>query len=283
MCLIAFAWQAHPRWQLVLAGNRDEFHDRPSAPAGWWPDAPAVFGGRDLEAGGSWLALDRRGRLAAVTNFREPLRPRGPRSRGELVAGFVGSDQALAYCASEIVDQQAQWSGFNLLMFDLAPGGAGDAGRGPASRARYLSNRLAMPQTDGLAIEPGIHGLSNHLLDTDWPKVRTLRERLADALTGAALEADLFAALADDGVPADAVLPDTGVGQERERMLAPAMIRANGYGTRASTLILVGYDGQVEFVERSWAAQRREPVRESRASFSLLGNGDPGVNRSWRS
>jgi uncharacterized protein with NRDE domain len=261
MCLIGFAWLAHPRWKLVLAGNRDEFHDRPAAPAGWWPDLPQVFGGRDLQAGGSWLALDRRGRLAVVTNFREPGASPGPRSRGELVAGFVGGQDSLQDCAASIGARREQWSGFNLLMFDLA--GPGTA------QARYLSNRAPALQSDGDAIAPGVHGLSNHLLDSNWPKVRLLRERLSAALQASALEADVFAALADDGIPDETTLPDTGIGLERERMLAPAMIRANGYGTRASTLVLVGHDGEVDFVERSWVPQRREPARESRARFRL--------------
>lgn len=262
MCLIGFAWQAHPRWRLVLVGNRDEFHDRPAAPAGWWPDAPGVFGGRDLQAGGSWLAIDRRGRLAVVTNFREPGAPPGPRSRGDLVAGFVGSGQSPERFAGEIGAKGDQWSGFNLLMFDLVAQAA-------TSGARYLSNRTTDGKTGGETIEPGVHGLSNHLLNTDWPKVRLLRERLASALSGPALESELFEALADDRIPDETTLPDTGVGAERERMLAPAMIRANGYGTRASTVVLVDHDGAVEFVERSWAPDRRAPVRESRARFRL--------------
>lgn len=262
MCLIGFAWLAHPRWQLVLAGNRDEFHERPAAPAGWWPGAPNVFGGRDLQAGGSWLALDRRGRLAVVTNFREPGAAPGPRSRGELVAGFVENDRTPEDFASQVSSQGDRWSGFNLLMFDFAASGTGP-------RAHYLSNRAPAGLAGGEPIAPGVHGLSNHLLDTDWPKVRLLRDRVASALTGPSLEAALFSALADDRIPDEAELPDTGVGAEREQMLAPAMIRANGYGTRASTLVLVGHDGAVEFVERSWAAGHQEPVRESRARFRL--------------
>lgn len=271
MCLIGFAWLSHPRWRLVLAGNRDEFHARPAASAGWWPHAPGVFGGRDLEAGGSWLAIDRRGRLAVVTNYREPGAPAGPRSRGELVAGFVNGSADIDDWANTIAADGAQWSGFNLLLFDLRQGDQ------RAPRARYLSNRAPASPTE---IAPGVHGLSNHLLDTDWPKVRRLRERVAGALragggAAGALAADeapeqpLFEALADHSLPDDPELPDTGIGLDRERLLAPAMIRADGYGTRASTLVLVGHDGRVEFVERSWPPAGDAPVRESRASFRI--------------
>ena len=267
MCLIGFAWLAHPRWRLVLAGNRDEFHARPAAPAGWWPDAPGVFGGRDLEAGGSWLAIDRRGRLAVVTNYRDPAAPAGPRSRGELVAGFVNGSEDIDDWAGRIAEDGSRWSGFNLLLFDLV------ARNGREPRARYLSNRQPASPSE---IAPGVHGLSNHLLDTDWPKVHQLRERVAGALGAAADEAAeqrLFEALADHRPPDDTELPDTGVGLERERLLAPAMIRADGYGTRASTLVLVGHDGRVEFVERGWPPAGDAPVRESRASFRIAARG----------
>lgn len=260
MCLIGFAWLSHPRWRLVLAGNRDEFHGRPAAVAGWWSDAPQVFGGRDLEAGGSWLAVDRRGRLAVVTNFREPAAAPGPRSRGELVAGFVRGGADIDDWAADIAARPAEWSGFSLLLFDLG-------GASPGSpRARYLSNRMAGAPA---AIEPGVHGLSNHLLDSDWPKVRQLRERVAVALQSDAPERLLFDALADRSPAPDHELPAIGVDIERERMLSPAMIRGDGYGTRASTLVLVGHDGRIDFVERGWAPDGDSPVREKRASFSL--------------
>jgi uncharacterized protein with NRDE domain len=260
MCLIGFAWLAHPRWRLVLAGNRDEFHDRPAAAAGWWADAPGVFGGRDLQAGGSWLAIDRRGRLAVVTNYRDPGGPVGPRSRGELVADFVRSDADIDDWSARIADKATQWSGFNLLLFDLAAA---------EPRARYVSNRRAGPE----ALTPGVHGLSNHLLNTDWPKVRRLRERVSDALAIMPVEPHLFEALADDRPPPDAELPDTGVGLQRERLLASARIRGDGYGTRASTLVLVGHDGRVEVAERSWSPAGDAILRESRASFGLAAAG----------
>ena len=259
MCLIGFNWLSHPRWRLVLAGNRDEFHDRPARAAGWWPDAPGVFGGRDLEAGGSWLALDRRGRLAVVTNFREPGAPPGPRSRGELVSGFVRSDESIDHFADRVAERPDDWSGYNLLLFDLSDGGFGQ-------RALYLSNRApASP----VSVAPGLHGLSNHLLDTGWPKVRLLRQRIERALQSEAPERLLFEALADPEPAPDEQLPATGVELARERLLSPALIRADGYGTRASTVVLVDHEGRVEFVERSWSPLGDTPVSEKRASFAF--------------
>ncbi len=257
MCLIGFAWLAHPRWRLVLAANRDEFYRRPASIAGWWPDSPRVFGGRDLEAGGTWLAIDRRGRLAAVTNFREPVAAPGPRSRGELVAGFASGSEDIDDWGESVAARPDDWSGFSLLLFDLAD----------PPRARYLSNRS--PTASPVPIQAGVHGLSNHLLDSGWPKVRCLRERIIDALPGDALEPALLGALADDRVAPDSELPHTGLDIERERLLSAARIRSDEYGTRVSTIVLVDQEGRVEFVERTWAPDHDEPDREKRASFAL--------------
>jgi uncharacterized protein with NRDE domain len=261
MCLIAFAWLAHPRWKLVLAGNRDEFHGRPTASAAWWPQAPTVFGGRDLEAGGSWLAIDRRGRLAAVTNYREPGAPPGTRSRGELVSGFVRGEAPIDEWIGQVAEQHDQWSGFNLLLFDIS-----SPDKKPA-RAVYLSNRAP---SRPLALEVGVYGLSNGLLNSEWPKVRLLRERLNQALFDEGpIEQALFNALADAEPAPDPDLPSTGLDLERERLLSPAMIRGDAYGTRASSVVLVDRSGAVEFIERSWSPGREGPERETRASFRL--------------
>ena len=261
MCLIAFRWLDHPRWQLALAANRDEFHDRPALPAAWWPDLAGIYGGRDVEAGGSWTAMHIGGRLAVVTNYREGVARRGPRSRGELVAGFVAalpdSDEAFA---RDVREHAQAFAGFNLLVFDLAA-----EGRQP--RARYFTNRA---DVFGAEVTPGLHGLSNHLLDTPWPKVRRLRDRVGSATTTAEWpEASFFAALADDAPAPDSELPATGVDHERERMLSAARIRGDGYGTRASTVVLVDHDGCVEYVERLWTPDGPEPVRETRMRMRI--------------
>ncbi|MCO5107582.1 MAG: NRDE family protein [Burkholderiaceae bacterium] len=244
MCLIGFALDAHDDFVLLLAANRDEYYARAAAPAAWWADRGPAWGGRDLEAGGSWLAIDRHGRLAAVTNVRDPSSPAGRRSRGELVADFVGGDASLEAYAERVAARGDDYAGFNLLLFDPAA----------SSPALYVSNRH--PQRV-LEVPAGVHGLSNDLLDSDWPKVRSLTGRLGGALADphAPIDTVLLDALADRSQPPDEALPDTGVGLPRERILAPAMIVAPalGYGTRASTLVAVRRDGRIEAIERSWA------------------------------
>ncbi|MCL4700307.1 MAG: NRDE family protein [Burkholderiaceae bacterium] len=261
MCLIGFALEAHDDFVLLLAANRDEYYAREADPAAWWTDRGPAWGGRDRVAGGSWLAVDRNGRLAAVTNVREPGAAPGRRSRGELVARFVGAEVAIEDWAAKAAECGDDYSGFNLLLFDPA-----------AQRpAFYVSNRH--PQRV-LEVPPGVHGLSNHLLDSDWPKVRSLRHRIAGALDDphAPVDAVLLEALADRSQPPDEALPDTGIGLARERILAPAMIVAPGlgYGTRASTLVAIRRDGRIEAVERGWTPDG-ESVRiaaDRRARFN---------------
>ena len=233
MCLIAFAWMQHPAYRLVLAANRDEYHARPTQPLDYWTDRPGVLGGRDGLAGGSWLAVARGGRVAAVTNVRTPAPVRGPVSRGQLIIDFLVSHaDAGAHAPPATLGQAGPC---NLLLFDSA-------------RAGYHANH---PAAVSHAITPGVHGLSNAALDTPWPKTQQLRAALADALAGPALATEpLFAALADETRPPDAALPDTGIGLVRERRLAPAFIRGATYGTRASTLVLVDHGGHGTIIER---------------------------------
>ncbi len=237
MCLILLAHEAHPRYRLVVAANRDEFYARPTAPAAWWPDAPEVLAGRDLRGGGTWMGVTRGGRFAAVTNFRDaaPAAPDAP-SRGHLVGAFLrGSDAPDAYLRA-LAARAGEYAGFNLLV-------------GDGEELRYLGNRGGAERP----LAPGVYGLSNALLDTPWPKVERGRAGLAAALAGGG-EVDpeaLFRVLWDAEPAPDARLPETGVGLERERMLSSPFIRGPEYGTRASTVLLAGRDGRVRFVERT--------------------------------
>lgn len=249
MCLIAFAWNAHPRYPLILVANRDEFHARPAAPLAAWSDAPDVLGGRDLKEGGGWLALSRaHPRLAAVTNVREPQVAIAPRSRGALVRDFVaGVDCAVAFAETlRVVGND--YGPFNLLLWD-------------GEDLIYATNRLK-PRWE--TVPRGIYGLSNGGFDAPWPKAcrltAALRQWLGRIDSPDAAEPDLeplFAALADETIAADAELPNTGVGIETERRLSPPFIRGSAYGTRASSVVLVDRAGHAVFAERSFGPDGR--------------------------
>jgi uncharacterized protein with NRDE domain len=248
VCLILFAHRAHADYRLVVAANRDEWFGRPTASAGFWPDAPEVFAGRDLEAHGTWLGITRAGRFAALTNFRDPggNRPDAP-SRGTLVSAFLTSGATpIAYLQSLRVDA-ARFNGFSLLV-------------GDAASLLYFSNR----EGEVRALSPGIYGLSNHLLDVPWPKVRIGKARLATSLNGNVNAESLLEILDDTHTAPDEALPSTGVSLEWERQLSPLRIRAREYGTRSSTVLLVSSDGDASIVERSFSASGEQSgtVRE---------------------
>lgn len=262
MCLIAFALDAHDEYRLLLAANRDEYYVRTTSAAAWWSDRPDVYGGRDGRAGGSWLAIDRGGRVAAVTNVREPDPAPARHSRGRLVGDFVGGTMSPREYADAVLGHAAEYAGFNLLLFDLAS----------TQPALFVSNRNA---GGTIELDAGVHGLSNGSLDATWPKVRHLCAALDEAMLqdDASLEATLLRALADRRRPGDEELPDTGVGIERERALASAMIAEPQweYGTRASTVLAVRRDGRVAMMERSWAAGGATPrlAGDRRVRFRL--------------
>ena len=254
MCLILFALQAHPRYSLIVAANRDETYERPTAPAGFWTDHPHVHGGRDLTHGGTWLALARNGRFAAITNYRQV--PRGedaPRSRGALTRDYLTGTQPIREYLDTVVASHALYRGFSLIA-------------GTSDELYYCSNR-----GEGIApIPPGVHGLSNHLLDEPWPKVLRGVARLKELQDAeeAELERSLFELLAHRERAPDPLLPTTGAGRERERDLSSSFISSDRYGTRASTVVLVGRDGEVLFCERSFGPHGA-PAGTVRNRFAL--------------
>jgi uncharacterized protein with NRDE domain len=238
MCLILIAYRCHPRYELVFAGNRDEYYARPTAPLGFWDDAPAVLAGRDLEAGATWFGISRTGRLAGVTNYRDPaaVNPNA-RSRGALVSNFLKSGEPARVFLEGLSTGMQVYNGFNLLVWDCA-------------ELWYLSNRDGGPR----ALLPGLYGLSNHLLDTPWPKVSKGKARLARLLE-VADRLDLQAVLAvlqDRARAPDAELPNTGVALEWERALSPLLIETPTYGTRSSTAVLVERGGPTRVMEKTW-------------------------------
>ena len=237
MCMAVFSYRQHPVYRLIFAANRDELYSRPAARAMFWQEDSEILGGRDPVGGGTWLALSRSGRFAAVTNYREP----GPgvpdaRSRGTLVTDWLRSTSAPTSFLGGVSDQAHEFNGFNLLIGD------------PSSLFCY-SNRGGPARE----LPPGWYGLSNHLLDTPWPKVTQAGKRFRRQLeSGHVAPTGLFTLLADDLPAADNELPDTGVGRDAERALSPAFVRTADYGTRCSTVVLVEYDGEVHFVERTF-------------------------------
>lgn len=249
MCLLTLALDESRRFPLVIAANRDEFFGRPAARLAWWtpePGATQILGGRDLDGGGTWLGLTAQGRLAMLTNVRDPSRhDAAAPSRGRIVPEWLA--------ARERVDQfwmrtaLAGYNGFNLIAADFSLG-----------ECYWASNTGSHPQR----LERGIYGVSNAGLDTPWPKVMSLKSRTREAITQSGtvdeLANRLFEALSDRLVPVDDALPETGVGLERERLLAPAFIRSpdQSYGTRCSTLIIterVNRHNVTHVLERSFA------------------------------
>ncbi|HEX8392389.1 MAG TPA: NRDE family protein [Longimicrobium sp.] len=256
MCLIVLAHQAHSRYRLVVAANRDEFYARPTAPAQWWSDAPHVLAGRDLRGGGTWMGITRAGRFAAITNVREttPVPPGAP-SRGALVSGFLLGAAAAGEYAREAAERGRDHAGFNLLV-------------GDGESLWYTSNRAPGP----VRLRPGVYGLSNAALDTPWPKVVRARHAMHDALAaadGPEWNAALWRMLADRVAAADHELPQTGVGAERERVLSSPLIVSPEYGTRASTLLTITVDGEVHLRERTLVDGA--PSAEARFTFALDG------------
>lgn len=252
MCLILFSFRAHRHFPLVVAANRDEHFSRPATAAAFWDDHPAIYAGRDLEQGGTWMGINTSGCFAAVTNYRHGRPAAAPRSRGALVSGFLrGNMPASNYLAG--IDG-SQYNPYSLIAGDL------DA-------LCFQSNRGA----GVLPVVPGIHGLSNHLLDTPWPKVNAGKAALAatrDSDDPDAIGSSLFALLSERTPAQDAQLPDTGIELQRERELSPPFILGDLYGTRTSTLLLVHASGEV-FVHEKRYGPGGLPEGEDARAFRL--------------
>jgi uncharacterized protein with NRDE domain len=241
MCLLVLAWLSHPGYRLVVASNRDEFHDRPAAPLDWWSDAPGILAGRDLRAGGTWLGVSRAGRFGLLTNFRDAEPAAGGTtgaaapSRGGLVPEFLAGDAPPASYLDGLRGRASQFAGFSLLV--------GDHGG-----LHYYSNVGDAPPR---ALPPGIYGLSNHSLDAPWPKLVRTRERFTAVLgSDEPSVARLFEVLGDAEPAAEAPSTGSGLPPELERALSAPFVRHERYGTRCSTVVLAGRDGRTVVFER---------------------------------
>ncbi|TGE33613.1 NRDE family protein [Desulfosporosinus sp. Sb-LF] len=238
MCLIFFAYDCHPRYRLILAANRDEYYNRPTEPAHFWASHPRVLAGRDLEMMGTWMGITRSGRFAALTNFRDPsAQILNAKSRGMLVGNFLCSNESPDQYMIDVANNRALYNPFNLLVGDL-------------SRFLYFSKQASEVEV----IEPGIYGLSNHYLNTPWPKLRKSKQVLANYLEDKMIiePQALFEILGDRKLAQDSELPNTGIAQERERMLSSIFIQGSEYGTRSSTVLLIDKNNHVIFQEKSF-------------------------------
>ncbi|MBP2641473.1 MAG: hypothetical protein H6Q66_2424 [Firmicutes bacterium] len=238
MCLIVLAYRKHPRFPLIIAANRDEYYKRPTASAAFWTEYPYILAGRDLDQMGTWLGITKSGRFAAITNYRDPNTTRqDAKSRGQIVRDFLCGNDAPANFLQKIDPIREDFNGFNLLV-------------GDNHGLMYYSSRTGK----GQELKPGIHGLSNHLLDTPWPKVTAAKERMGEALADVETMCgeNLFSLLSDVSAPPDDELPLTGISLEWERALAPIFIVSPDYGTRSSTVLLQDCAGHVIFMERTF-------------------------------
>jgi uncharacterized protein with NRDE domain len=240
MCLAVIALDLHPRYRIVAAANRDEFHARPTEAAHWWANStPPLLAGRDLQQGGTWLGVTPSGRFAFVTNVREPGHhdPNAP-TRGALVPALLRDSRPVATVIASVVANAQHYNGFNLVAVDES-GGAFASNRSPGVKV----------------LGRGLYGVSNAGLDTPWPKLVRAKAGVAAWLAAGHEEIDaLWPVLADTTVASDEALPHTGITRERERLLSAPFIVSDAYGTRSSTIVTVDRDGRVRFVERSFDA-----------------------------
>lgn len=253
MCLVNFHFKDHPFYKLIVVANRDEFYERPTATADFWKEYPNILGGRDLVHMGTWLGVNRDGRFAALTNYRDPNEARGRFSRGDILRDFLSNGDAPIDFIENLSNNKENFDGYNVI--------AGDG-----NQLFHYNNVL----DEMNEITPGTHSLSNHTLNTPWPKVAKGKKRLAEYVQSCPSEVainSLFDIISDQTMAEDGELPDTGVGLEMERLLSPLFIKSPNYGTRSSTVLLIDKDNHVTFVERTF--QDGEFLEENRFAFKI--------------
>lgn len=254
MCLIVFSYNQHPKYPLIFAANRDESYERPTQSADFWDQYPNILAGKDLEAGGTWLGINKAGKFSAITNYRDPsIKKETPPSRGHLVLDFLNSNSDPSEYAELVHRKADKYMGFNLLVGNL-------------DQLVYYSNQQKKIQP----LDSGLYGLSNHLLETPWPKVRRSRQQLRDLINNEAITPNsLFDLLADDRQAPDNQLPDTGIPTNIEKKVSAIFIKGDNYGTRNSTILLIDRQNQVTFVERRFKSGTMEVDEENRYEFLI--------------
>ena len=238
MCLINFQFQEHPNYKLIIAANRDEFYKRPTAPVHFWEDEPTILAGRDLLQMGTWLGITKQGRFGALTNYRDPAHMTNDKtSRGEIISNYLIGDISAEDYLTSLNMKKEDYNGFNLII-------------GSPDQMFYYNNI----EGQIIKISTGTHGLSNHFLNTPWPKVTSGKKMLHDYLVKQELiqPNELFDILSDAKIAEDLHLPKTGIDIKLERQLSPIFIKTAEYGTRCSTVLLVDKENNVTFIERTY-------------------------------
>ena len=255
MCLIVMSYKHHPDYKLIFAANRDEFYERPASPAAFWSEEPSLLAGKDLKEGGTWCGITKTGRLAAITNYRDMKSiKKNAVSRGKIVIDFLTGRSSPELYGKALKDSAEQYNGYSLIF-------------GNKSDLYFFSNR----KKELVEIKAGVHGLSNHLLNTPWYNVERSK-----ALFNKAIEKgnnnlidELFGLLSDDTPTTDDNLPDTGLDPKLERAISPIFTKTDVYGTRSSTVILIDNNGNVNFIERSLDSSTKE-WKTSSYDFQIL-------------
>lgn len=256
MCLILFSFDLHPEYQYIVAGNRDEFYKRPTQPLDFWKDEPLILAGRDLVGGGTWLGVTKTFKFAAITNYRDPsaVKKNAP-SRGSLVRNFLAGKASPETYLEHVRKTGHRYNGFNLLI-------------GEKEQLWFYSNIEKRVQK----ISSGFYGLSNHVLDTPWPKVTKSKSSLKTIFAEKKIDIEtVFEILSDRQYPPEDQLPDTGVGSFWERILSPIFIRSNVYGTRSSSILLIKKNGHTTFIERAFSTIPGKGVHQNTRTFTFSG------------
>ena len=256
MCLLVFSFKQHPVYDLIFATNRDEFYERPTRAAQFWDKEPSVLGGKDLQAGGTWLGMTKEGKFSALTNYRDPsIQKEDAPSRGHLVLDFLVGDKNPEPYLKDVDERADNYNGFNLLTGDLSE-----------LTMMYYSNQEQKIQD----LDAGLYGLSNKLLDTPWPKVKKAKKNFNEIIDSPDIsESDLFDLLKDHERAPDDKLPDTGIPKDLERAVSPIFIKTENYGTRNSTIILVDKSGNVTFEERRYRGGTQIVEEKNRYQFQI--------------
>jgi len=254
MCLILFSWKNHPKYNLILTANRDEFYDRPTTKAAYWKDHPSILAGKDLQAGGTWIGLEKSGRIAAITNYRDPQNiDTKARSRGQLTVNYLLSKDSPEAYLRKVKNSGIHYNGFNLLVGDVDH--------------MFYYNNVNHQITE---LKPGTYGLSNGFFQENWPKLKKGRNALTKVISEDDIsESKLFEILTDNEIADDSALPKTGVPLEWERALSPLFIKTEKYGTRCSTVICAEKSGDGVFVEKTYAIENLQEESLERIEFNL--------------